>query len=454
MNPTRVIERKRDGKELSPQEIKSFISGLADGSATDYHASAFLMAVFFQGMTLDETVALTQAMLESGNHYNLSDISGAKVDKHSTGGVGDKVSLILAPLAAACGLRVPMMSGRGLGHSGGTLDKLESISGFNVYLNEIEFRKVLSKLGCAMIGQSKTMTPADRKLYSLRDVTGTVECVPLIVASILSKKLAEGCDALVLDVKVGSGAFMKTLQSAKTLAKTLISVAKKMKLPCRAILTNMHQPLGYAVGNSLEVFESIQILRNGTYTPNAPLDDLIPPRVCSSDLRELTIQLCAHMLVLGKKVKNLQEGRKLADQKLRSGDAWKIFQDLVQIQNGDVTQVLHPEKLQMSSEKRVVASPQAGFITKMNTEVIGQTVVEMGGGRKKASDTIDPSVGLVFHKKLGAKVKAGDPIVTAYLPKDWKNHPLLPNIDQELLRAISISKSRKAIPKLVFGSLS
>lgn len=437
-NPSLIIKKKRDGKKLSKEEISAFIAGLSDGSPTgvaDYQAAAFLMAVYFSGMSLDETVALTEAMLKSGERYDLSKIPGFKVDKHSTGGVGDKVSLILAPLAAACGLKVPMMSGRGLGFSGGTLDKLESIQGFNVHLSREKFEKTLETIGCVMIGQSEKIAPADKKLYALRDVTGTVECTPLITASILSKKLAEGAEALVLDVKVGSGAFMKTRAEARKLAKTLTQVARKMKLPTRAILTNMNQPLGYAVGNALEVQECIEILRN------EKKDD-----TSSADLKELTIQLCAHMLELGKVVRNMTEGRKLAHRKLMDESAWNIFQDLVRAQGGDVNQIIHPEKLPLAHRRVTWTAKKRGFINKMNTETIGLLLIELGGGRKKTSDQVDPGVGMVFHKKLGSQVRQGDPIATIYAQDKTDLGPL----ELQFHQAIEITKARKPVPKLIF----
>ncbi len=436
LTPSAIIERKRDGKELSHEEIQTFIRGITSGEVADYQATAFLMTVYFQGMSLDETVALTEAMLASGERYNLSMIHGPKVDKHSTGGVGDKVSLILAPLAAACGLKVPMMSGRGLGHSGGTLDKLESIPGFDVHLSRERFEQVLESLGCAMIGQSEKIAPADKKLYALRDVTGTVECIPLIVASILSKKLAEGANALVLDVKTGSGAFMKTREQAKKLARTLVQVAKKMNLPCRAVLTNMNQPLGYAVGNSLEAREAIEVLSREK-TPN------------SVDLRELTIQLCAHMLELGGVCRNLQDGRKLAQKRLSDGSAWKKFQELVSTQGGSVDSILNPNLLPIAPKTIAWKAKKRGFIWKIDTETIGKIVVELGGGRKKASDTIDPAVGMVFHKKLGARIQAGETIATVYVSEKTETGEL-ENLESRFHRAIEISDVRKPVPKLVF----
>jgi len=445
-NPSLIIKKKRDGLKLSKEEISAFIGGLSSDASgnlpgknvatvTDYQATAFLMAVYFSGMSLDETIALTEAMLRSGERYDLSKIPGFKVDKHSTGGVGDKVSLILAPLAAACGLKVPMMSGRGLGFSGGTLDKLESIRGFDVHLSREKFEKTLESVGCAMIGQSEKIAPADKKLYALRDVTATVECIPLITASILSKKMAEGTEALILDVKVGSGAFMKTREEARKLAKTLTQVAKKMKLPTRAILTNMNQPLGYAVGNALEVQECVEILRNEKRTDSS-----------SADLKELTIQLCAHMLELGKVVRNMTEGRKLAHSKLLDGSAWKVFQAMVRTQGGDVNQITHPENLPLAQRRVSWSSKKRGFINKMNTENIGLLLIELGGGRRKTSDVIDPGVGMVFHKKLGSPIQVGEPIATIYA----QTHMDLTELEQKFHQSIEITKARKPVPKLIF----
>jgi len=434
VNPVWIIEKKRDGKELTGDEIRGFIEGLQTGETTDYQATAFLMAVYFNGMTLQETIALTEIMLNSGERYKLSHIPGSKVDKHSTGGVGDKVSLILAPLAAACGLKVPMMSGRGLGHSGGTLDKLESIAGFNVNLPRDQFEKVLADTGVAMIGQSAKIAPIDKKLYALRDVTGTVECIPLIVASILSKKLAEGTEALVLDVKTGSGAFMKTREQAKKLAKMLIQVAKKMDLPSRALVTNMNQPLGFAVGNSLEVLESIQVLRNEKQ------GDL-----GSADLKELTIQLCAHMLDVGKAVKNVTEGRALARKKLSDGSAWKVFQEMVKIQGGSLEQIHDTSRLPLAPQVAQLKAKRRGYVNSMDTEMIGKILVELGGGRKKASDTVDPGVGMLFHKKLGSRVQPGDTLVTLYMAEGTKPDAIL----ETLTSTIHIGELRKPVSKLV-----
>lgn len=432
--PAVIIQRKRDGEVLSDAEIRFLINGLLDGSVADYQLSAFLMAVFFKGMTPEETVSLTRAMLESGERYDFSAIKGVKVDKHSTGGIGDKVSMILAPLAAACGLIVPMMAGRGLGHTGGTLDKLEAIEGYNVRLSKEKITEALRTIGCAIIGQSETIAPADRKLYALRDVTATVESLPLICGSILSKKLAEGTDVLVLDVKVGSGAFMKSKVQAKKLAKALIAVAKKSGLKCKAVLTNMDQPLGNTVGNAIEIIECIEMMKTGTG---------------ASDLKEVTIQLTAQMLETGGLVRNIAQGRKLALEKLSDGSAWKKFQEMVEFQGGS-SKMLHNTEL-FAKAPIVVEwkAPKRGFITKMNTEEIGRMVVDLGGGRKKATDLVDPAVGLVFHKKLGAKLSTGDVVVTAHLPKGIDAMAF----EKRFFSAVQISPQRKPVPKLIMDTL-
>ena len=438
--PSVLIQRKRDGKELTPEQIRGFVRGLSSGDVADYQASAFLMAVYFKGMTLSETVALTEAMLESGDRYDLSKVVGPKVDKHSTGGVGDKVSLILAPLAAACGLKVPMMSGRGLGHTGGTADKLESIPGFDINLGLARFEEVLSKVGCAMITQTDRIAPADKKLYALRDVTATIECLPLITASILSKKLAEGTDALVLDIKVGNGAFMKSREQARRLSKTMIQVARKMGVPCRALLTDMSQPLGYAAGHSLEVVESIEVLRDK--------HGLLSDDTTSGDLKEVTVQLCAHMLELGGVSKSLADGRKLAHARLADGSAWKKFQELVREQKGSGEAIEKITKLPISSNTVTWRARKKGFMTSMDTEELGRILVELGGGRKKVTDRIDYSVGFVFHRKLGATIKTGDPLVTVYLPEKLRGAALAP-LEESFHESVDITRARKPVPKLI-----
>ncbi|MBU6376421.1 MAG: thymidine phosphorylase [Bdellovibrionales bacterium] len=441
VNPVLIIEKKRDGHELSSEELRDFIKGIAAGTIEDYQATAFLMATFFQGMTPAETVALTKAMLESGERIDLSSVAGTKVDKHSTGGVGDKVSLILAPLAAACGLIVPMMAGRGLGHSGGTLDKLESIEGFQVQISKQDYIRILKNAGCAIIGQTASIVPADKKLYSLRDVTGTVPCVPLICGSILSKKLAEGTNALLLDVKVGSGAFMKTLSEAKTLAKSLITVAKKMGLPARALITDMNQPLGYAVGNSLEVLECIEILR-GSKPASSDLS--------SVDLRELTLTQCAHMLVLGKKAKNLKDGRILALKKLQDGTAWEKFRSMVSEQGGNLTWLDEPNLFPKAPIEVQWKSKKRGYLKSMDTEALGKILVDLGGGRKRAADPVDPAVGIWFHAKLGAKLTSGQTIATVFA----RDEKILHALEQRFQASLEISGTRPKLPPLVHAEIT
>ncbi len=441
INPVLLIEKKRDGHELEAAELESFIKGITSGSVEDYQAAAFLMATYFKGMTPAETVALTKAMLESGERIDLSSIPGAKVDKHSTGGVGDKVSLILAPLAAACGLVVPMMAGRGLGHSGGTLDKLESIDGFRVNLQRQEYLRALKRLGCAIIGQTATIAPADKKLYALRDVTGTVPCIPLICGSILSKKLAEGTEALLLDVKVGSGAFMKTLGEAKALAKALIAVAKKMGLPARALITDMNQPLGYSAGNSLEVIECIEVLR-GRKLAQADLSSL--------DLRELTITQCAHMLVLGRKAKGMKEGRMLALARLQDGSAWEKFRSMVVEQGGNPAWIDDPSKFPAAPIRVEWKARKRGFLKTMDTEAMGKILVELGGGRKKASDSVDPAVGFWFHAKPGTKVTAGQTLATVFAA----NEKPLKDLEQWFQDSIEITGTRPKVPPLIHAEMT
>lgn len=440
ISPAILIQHKRDGKELSDAEIRYFIEGLSNGEVADYQASAFLMATYFRGMTLAETVSLTRAMTDSGDKFDLSQIQGVKVDKHSTGGVGDKVSLILAPLAAACGVPVPMMAGRGLGHTGGTIDKLEAIPGYKVNLPYSEFTKILGTVGCSIIGQSQTIAPADRKLYALRDVTGTVECNPLICGSILSKKAAEGAQALVLDIKVGNGAFMKKVTHARKLARDLIQVGKRLGLECRAVLSQMEQPLGCTVGNTLEVIESIAVLRNTK--PFAELE------TSSIDLRELTVHLCAHMLELGKVVKRFQDGRKLAIEKLADGSAWQRFRQMVQSHGGSLNAIDDPSKLTLSRKTHVIKAHKRGFIVGMDTQGIGQLLIELKGGRKKTTDVIDYGTGFIFLKKIGSAVKSGDPVAVVYAP-ETASEKQIKDFEDSFQTLIHISLQRKGAPKLI-----
>ena len=401
INPVEVIRRKRDGLCLEADEIAAFVNGAVKGSIPEYQTTAFLMATFFQGMNLEETTALTRAMIDSGRCVEFKG-DKPKIDKHSTGGVGDKVSLILAPLVASLGVDVPMVSGRGLGHTGGTLDKLESIPGFRVRLKIDEFINFTNKHGMAMMGQTEDFVPADKLLYSLRDVTATVECIPLITASILSKKVAEGISGLVLDIKVGSGAFMKTQKDAEKLAKWLVAVGKRLGLRVRAILTDMNQPLGLSVGHTLEVLECLEILRGKGPT----------------DLKEITVELAAHMLILGDKSSSIAAARAMARKALTNGSAEAKFVEMCKAQGATVDVTKHPEALTVSSVEAVFTAPRAGFVSKIDGQSMGMLLVRMGGGRQKASDTIDYSVGFKLHDKLGAKVSKGDPLVTVYYNPD------------------------------------
>jgi pyrimidine-nucleoside phosphorylase len=393
-----IITRKRDAHELSAAEIECFIQQYTRGEIPDYQASAWLMAVVLRGMTRAETAALTNAMLHSGEVLDLSAFSAAKVDKHSTGGVGDKTSLVLAPLAAAAGLLVPMISGRGLGHTGGTLDKLESIPGLNVNLSGEEFRRVLEKCGCAMIGQTSEIVPADRKLYALRDVTGTVESPYLLCASIMSKKLAEGIDALVLDIKTGSGAFMRREEDAAFLAELMVETGECMGKKVIALITNMDQPLGTHIGNSLEVLEALDILRGGGPT----------------DTRELCLDLAGWMLHWGGVGETPEQGKKRAAELLHSGASLEKFHQMIALQGGDPRVIDDPSLLPTAKHTVEVLASHSGFIAQMNCHAIGIASVILGGGRQKKEETVDPSVGIVMHHKLGHEVSAGEPLCTIH----------------------------------------
>jgi pyrimidine-nucleoside phosphorylase len=393
-----VIRKKRDGVELSRVEIEGLVGAYTKGEIPDYQVSAWLMAVVLKGMTRPETAALTDAMLHSGDVLDLSSLPLKKVDKHSTGGVGDKTSLVLAPLAAAAGVAVPMISGRGLGHTGGTLDKLEAIPGFNVNLPVAEFRRVLEICGCAMIGQTAEIAPADRKLYALRDVTGTVESPYLICASIMSKKLAEGIDALVLDVKTGSGAFMKSEKDAVFLAELMVETGVRMGKRVVALITDMDQPLGNMIGNALEVVEVVEVLRGGG----------------PEDLRELCLETAGWMLHLGGVSKTVAEGKQQSAKLISSGQALEKFRQLVELQGGDARVIDDSRRLPQAKHTLQVSSVRAGFLASLQCEQIGTACVILGGGRERKEDLVDPAVGIVLHKKVGDQVAAGEPIATIY----------------------------------------
>jgi pyrimidine-nucleoside phosphorylase len=393
-----VIRKKRDGGELLRGEIESLVNAYTAGTTPDYQVSAWLMAVVLRGMTRAETAALTDAMLRSGEVLDLSSLSAKKVDKHSTGGVGDKTSLVLAPLAAAAGVAVPMISGRGLGHTGGTLDKLEAIPGFNVNLPVAEFRRVLETCGCAMIGQTAEIAPADRKLYALRDVTGTVESPYLICASIMSKKLAEGIDALVLDVKTGSGAFMKNEKDAVFLAELMVETGERMGKQVVALITDMDQPLGCMIGNALEVVEVVDILRGGG----------------PEDLRELCLELAGWMLHLGGVSATVAEGKERSGNLISSGKALERFRQMVELQGGNPRVIDDAKKLPQAQHTMTLASGRSGLVASVECEQIGTACVVLGGGRERKEDAVDPAVGIVLHKKVGDTVTAGEPLATIH----------------------------------------
>jgi pyrimidine-nucleoside phosphorylase len=392
INPVTLIEKKRDGGALSPEEISGLVRGYVSGSIPDYQMSAFLMAVVLRGMDDAETRAMTEAYVASGDVIDLSSVPGIKVDKHSTGGVGDKVSLILAPLAAAAGVPVPMMAGRGLGHTGGTLDKLESIPGFSTQLSESAFRNQVASIGCAIMGQTERVAPADRKIYALRDVTGTVPSLPLICSSILGKKKAEGTDALVLDVKLGRGAFFRKREETVRLAKSLVSLGSRLGIRSVALLTAMDQPLGRAVGNWLEVRESVDVLRG-----SGP-----------EDVLDVTLALGAEMLVLGGKARTRGEGTGILRKLLNSGAAYDAFIRMVKAQGGDASVIENPEKVPRAAIIVTVESPSDGWVAGLDALAVGEISLGLGAGRMRKEDAVDPFAGIVLNKKTGDRVRKGE----------------------------------------------
>jgi pyrimidine-nucleoside phosphorylase len=407
-----IIAAKRDGNALPEEEIRALLRGFGDGEVADYQMSAFLMAVFFRGLEDQETVALTEAMLHSGSVLDLSSIPGVKVDKHSTGGVGDKVSICLAPLVAACGVPVPMVSGRGLGHTGGTLDKLEAIPGFRTDLPVTDFSRIVGEVGTCMIGQTKEIAPADKRIYALRDVTATVESIPLIVASILSKKLAEGIDALVLDVKVGKGAFMKSEERARALADKLVRVGTRAGKKVVAVLTRMDAPLGRAIGNANETREALEVLHGKGPT----------------DLVECTLVLGAEMLVLGGKATDLAGGKKLLERAIADGSAVRVMERMVAAQHGDPSVVADPAKLSIAKEVALVKATRSGFVIGIDALEIGLTGVAMGAGRTRADQAVDPAVGIVIERHVGEPVKTGDVVARLFVHDRAKGEPFAARI--------------------------
>lgn len=408
MRPQDVIRKKRDGQELSREDINFFIEGVTKGTVADYQISALLMAIYLNGMNDAEQESLTDAMLHSGHTLDFSHIKKPKADKHSTGGVGDKTSLLIAPMVAACGVCVPMISGRGLGHTGGTLDKLESIPGYRVNLSAEEFEHVLKTVGYAMSGQTAELAPADKKMYALRDATATVEAIPLIVASIISKKGAAGLDAMVIDVKVGSGAFMRELSRAKALAKALVKTGNACGIRTRALLTDMNQPLGQAVGNSIEVKECIELLRGEAPAGAQPVLDL-------------SIELSAHMLVLSHVDDSLDAARSRLLKVVSSGEALNCFRENVAAQGGDPRVCDDPGAfLPLDGESFKVESPRPGFVTQINTAEIGHAIAAIGGGRVRIEDSIDPAVGFMATARIGDRVDAAGELGTVYCSDETK----------------------------------
>ncbi len=404
MRAVDIIIKKRDKGELTREEIEFFVKGFVSGDVPDYQTSAFAMAILLNGMTPRETTDLTLVMAHSGQMMDLHDVVDIAVDKHSSGGVGDKTTLTVLPTVAACGLPVGKMSGRGLGFSGGTLDKLESIPGYRVNLSTDEFKKQLKEKGVVLAGQSLDLAPADGKMYALRDVTGTVQSIPLIASSIMCKKLAAGAQAILLDVKTGLGAFMETLDEARVLANLMVDIGKLAGREVVALLSDMNQPLGFAVGNSLEVIEAIDTLHSGGPT----------------DFREHCLHVSAHMLVLGKRVKDLAEGRVLAEKAIADGSAFEKFRVLVQAQGGDVSYVDDPLKFLRAKFIEVVNAPRGGSISQVQARSVGEASVTLGAGRAKKSDEVDHAVGFVIHKKVGDRVQKGEPLFTIHANDESK----------------------------------
>jgi pyrimidine-nucleoside phosphorylase len=429
MRAVDLIRKKRDSGEHSREEINFLISGYTQGEIPDYQMSAWLMAAWIRGLSRPEIAALTEAMLHSGEVVTFPEIVGKKVDKHSTGGVGDKTSLILAPIVAAGGVSVPMISGRGLGHTGGTLDKLESIPGFNTVLTLADFRRVLGKCGMALIGQTAEIAPADKKIYALRDVTSTVENVGLICASIMSKKLAEGIDALVLDVKTGSGAFTQKEQDSVHLAELMVETAQRMGKKAVALITDMDQPLGRFAGHSHEVMESLEMLKGRG----------------AADLRDLSIELAAWMFYFGERTKSVDEGRVLAQKLIASGQALEKFKQGIALQGGDSRVVDDYSLLPQAKSRAQVKSSASGFLAATNCMEFGVALAMLGGGREKKEDPIDPGVGLEFHRRIGDRVTAGETLVTIHYNSDAK----LGEAKQRIVESFHISEQQQPEKKLI-----
>ncbi|MED4969864.1 pyrimidine-nucleoside phosphorylase [Parageobacillus toebii] len=428
-----LIAKKRDGYALTTEEIEFIIRGYTNGDIPDYQMSAFAMAVFFRGMTEEETAALTMAMVHSGDVIDLSKIEGIKVDKHSTGGVGDTTTLVLGPLVASVGVPVAKMSGRGLGHTGGTIDKLESVPGFHVEIDNNQFIELVNKNKIAIIGQTGNLTPADKKLYALRDVTATVNSIPLIASSIMSKKIAAGADAIVLDVKTGAGAFMKDLEGAKQLAKAMVEIGKRVGRKTMAVISDMSQPLGYAVGNALEVKEAIDTLKG-----KGP-----------EDLQELCLTLGSYMVYLAEKASSLEEARALLETSIQEGKALETFKAFLKAQGGDASVVDDPSKLPQAKYQWELEAPEDGYVAEIIADEVGTAAMLLGAGRATKESAIDLSVGLALRKKVGDPVKKGESLVTIY-----SNTENIEEVKQKLAKSIRISQIPVAKPTLIYETIS
>lgn len=423
-----IIEKKRNGEELTTPEIRFFVEGYTDGSIPDYQASALCMAIYFKDMTDRERADLTMAMVESGDQIDLSSIAGIKVDKHSTGGVGDTTTLPLAAMVAAVGVPVAKMSGRGLGHTGGTIDKLEAIEGFHVELTSDEFSKQVNEIGMAVIGQSGNLTPADKKLYALRDVTGTVSSIPLIAGSIMSKKIAAGADAIVLDVKTGDGAFMKTVEDSIKLAQAMVKIGNNVGRKTMAIISDMSQPLGFAIGNALEVQEAIDTLKG-----NGP-----------QDLNELCYTLGSQMVVVGGKAQTIEEARKMLEEVVANGAALEVLKKFIAAQGGDASVVDDPSRLPQAKFKFDVPAKQAGYVSKIEADDIGTAAMLLGAGRATKESVIDLAVGLVLHKKVGDSVAEGESLMTIHANTEQVDEVL-----EKIYAHVHISAEKVQAPKLI-----
>ncbi|OIU71165.1 pyrimidine-nucleoside phosphorylase [Rossellomorea aquimaris] len=428
-----LIEKKREGKELTTEEIKFIINGYTDGTIPDYQVSALTMAIFFKDMSERERADLTMAMVESGDQIDLSAIEGIKVDKHSTGGVGDTTTLVLGPLVASVGVPVAKMSGRGLGHTGGTIDKLEAVDGFHVEIENDEFIRLVNKNKLAVIGQSGNLTPADKKLYSLRDVTATVNSIPLIASSIMSKKIAAGADAIVLDVKTGAGAFMKTLQDSENLAKAMVNIGNNVGRKTMAVISDMSQPLGFAIGNALEVKEAIDTLKG-----EGP-----------DDLTELCLTLGSHMVFLAEKASSLKEARELLKKAIEDGSALESFKVFLESQGGDASVVDDPSRLPQAQYKVELQAKEDGYVSEIIADSVGTAAMWLGAGRATKDSVIDLAVGLELRKKIGDEVKAGESLVTIY-----SNQEDIEDVKNKLYESIKVSSEKMDAPTLIHTEIT